>query len=67
MKARPMGDIMLDLENLVTEMVETHDLQWGDILSLVHGYLMVHNPGAREEYVEGGHPVYYYGPQEGLK
>lgn len=59
---RPMGGILLDLEKLMEEMVYDHDLQWGDVISLVHGYLMVHMPTAQEEYVEGGHPVLYYGP-----
>lgn len=61
-KLRPIGEITSDLEPLILELVEGHDLQWGEILSLMHGYLQVHCPGAREEYDEGGHPEFYYGP-----
>jgi hypothetical protein len=56
-----MGDIMLDMEPLLLEMAVDHDLQWGDILHLVHGYLKVHTPGAQEEYLDGSHPEFYYG------
>jgi hypothetical protein len=59
---KPMGEILLELEEVLTEMVEDHDLQWGDVLSLVHGYLMVHHPEAQEKYDEGGSPSFIYGP-----
>lgn len=62
-KPRPLGDIMLDLEPLLLEMVESHDLQYGDILNLVYGYLEVHAPDAKEVYVRGGSPEFYYGPK----
>ena len=61
---RPMGDVISDLEAVVQEMVGSHDLQWGDILNLVHGYLRVHNPEAQEEYTTGGNPEFYYGPKD---
>lgn len=38
--------------------------QWGDILYNVFGWLNGHAPGAREEYSEGGHPVFFYGADE---
>lgn len=66
-KLRRTGDILLDLEPLLLELLVDHDMQWGDVLSLVHGYMMIHAPHAREEYVEGGNPVFFYGPKEGLK
>lgn len=59
---RPAADILLDIEPLVAELIADHDLQWGDLLGLLYAHLMVHHPEAREEYVEGGHPRYYYGP-----
>lgn len=65
--SRALGDIMLDIEVNITEMVENHDLQWGDVLNLIHGYLEVHRPDAQEEYVEGGHPIFFYGPEESLR
>ena len=60
-KIRPIGDILLEMEPLILEMID-HKLQWGDILNLVRGYLEVHCPGAQEEYDEGGNPKFYYGP-----
>lgn len=38
--------------------------QWGDILYNVFGWLNGHAPGAREEYNDGGHPVFFYGADE---
>lgn len=64
-KCRPLGKVTADLEPLLLEMVD-HDLQHGEILNLVRGYLEIHAPGAREAYEDGGHPVFWYGPAEGL-
>ena len=61
-KLRPLGHTLLDLEKLLLEMTVDHDLQWGDVLNLVRGYLEVHVPGAQEQYNAGGNPVFYYGP-----
>ena len=66
-KLRPLGATLLDLENIMLEMAVDHDLQWGDILNLVRGYLEVHCPHAREEYTAGGNPEFYYGPQRNPK
>ena len=64
-KLRPLGDITLDMEPLIQEMVTGHEMQVGEVLALVHAYLMIHCPDAREEYDDGSHPVFYYGPQGG--
>jgi hypothetical protein len=66
-KIRPTGNIMLDMEPLLEELVDDHDLQWYDILFLVLGWLMVHRPHAQEEYKDGSRPVFYYGHKERLK
>ena len=66
-KIRPMSDIMFDVEDIVTEMIETHDLQHGEVLSLVKGYLDVHFPESIEEYEDGSNPVYYYGHKKSAK
>lgn len=60
-KRRPLGDVTADMEPLLLEMVYNHDLQWGEILNLVRGYLEVHCPDAQEEYDDGSRPVFYYG------
>lgn len=67
-KLRKTGDILLDMEPYLEELVDDHDLQWYDILFLILGWLTVHRVEARETY-EGSneHPVFYYGPKEGLK
>lgn len=65
-KLRPLGDVLIDLEPVIEEMVEDHELEWGDILNLVRGYLEVHYPEAKEVYVSEDSPIYYYGPKEGL-
>lgn len=58
---RKMGDILLDLEEILEELVD-HDLQWGDILALVYSWLVIHAPGAQEKYLDNSSPNYYYGP-----
>jgi hypothetical protein len=62
-KVIKLGDDLLELETLLDRMVDDHDLQWGDILALVRQHLEVHRPDAQEEYVDGGNPVFYYGPK----
>lgn len=62
-KIRPLGQITQDMEELLLEMTEQHELQWHEVLYLVHGYLVVHCPDAQEEYDEGGNPIFYYGPR----
>lgn len=63
-KIRKLGEVLLDMEPLLLEMVDIHHLQWGDILNLVKGYLEVHAPHSQEIYTKGGSPVFYYGPKE---
>lgn len=62
---RPMGCITLDMEKLLEEMIEDHDLQWGEVLGLVYTWLTIHAQQAQEEYEKGinKHPVFYYGPK----
>lgn len=62
-KLRPLGHTLLDMEKLLLEMAIDHDLQWGDILNIVRGYLEVHCPGSQEKYTAGGSPEFYYGPK----
>jgi hypothetical protein len=66
-KLRPLGTVLLDLEDVLLEMAIDHDLQWGDVLNLVRGYLEVHCPGSREQYTQGGNPEFYYGPSRANK
>lgn len=66
-KIRPLGNITSDLEPLLLEMAYEHDLQHGEILNIVRGYLEIHCPGAKEEFVDGDEIVFYYGSREALK
>ena len=59
---RKLGDIAGDLELVIQEMIDDHDLQHGEILNIIRGYLEIHYPGAREEYEDGTNPNFYYGP-----
>ena len=63
-KLRPLGKVLLDLEPLILEMTQDHDLQWGDVLNIVRGYLEVHCPGSQEEYTDSDRPIFYYGPKQ---
>ena len=63
-KITPLGNHMLELEILLDRMIEEHDLQWGDIFGLIRQHLEVHRPDAREEYLDGTYPIFYYGPKE---
>jgi hypothetical protein len=58
---RPVGEIFLELEVLIDELVDQHDFQWGDILWWVLGHLKIHRPDAQEKYVAGGSPTFEYG------
>lgn len=60
LSTKTTGDTLLQLEPLLAALCD-QGLQHGDILALVWVYLVVHQPGAREEYTEGGHPEFYYG------
>lgn len=63
-KIRPLGDVLLDMEVLLDEAIEQHDLQWGDVLGLVHQWLVIHHPEAQEEYTDGTNPKYFYGSKK---
>lgn len=60
---RKLGKVLLDLEPILDEMAD-HELQMGDILALVKAHLEIHRPDCIEEYTDGSHPEYYYGPKK---
>jgi hypothetical protein len=62
-RIRPLQVILLEIEVLVNELFDDHDLQWGDWIWNQYGWLMGHRPGNREEYLDGSHPELYYGPK----
>jgi hypothetical protein len=59
-KIRPMGQITQDIELLLEELVDLHELQVGEILYQIWAWLVIHRPDAIEEYVEdGSNPIFY--------
>lgn len=67
-KVERMGDIMHELEKVITKMIDQHDMQKGEVLSLVNGYIDVHFPSSKEVYSEtGDSPIFYYGHRKGIK
>lgn len=63
-KMRKLGAVLLDMEPLLDELAEQHDLQLGDILALVRHQLEMHNPDCIEEFLDGTKPIFFYGHQE---
>ena len=63
-KLRKLGDVLLDLEPLLDEMVEQHELQLGDVISLISSNLKMHNPGCLEEFLDGSNPILFYGHKD---
>ena len=43
--------------------VDDHELQKGEVLSLVNCWLDIHRPDCVEVYEDNTNPEYYYGPQ----
>ena len=66
MARKTIGKLMFQIEDIVTEMVEDHELQKGEILALISGYIDIHLPGAIEEYEDGSSPMFFYGAPETL-
>jgi len=64
---RKVGDITLDIEEYLEEMIDEHELQKGEILALISIWIDIHRPNCKEVYTRGGSPVFYYGHKEGLK
>lgn len=58
-----IGDTLLELEPVLEQLVDTHDLQHGDVLALIDVWLTVHRPAAKEQYTDGSpSPTMSYGP-----
>lgn len=59
-KLRPVGDILLEMEPLLEELTIDHELQLGELLSLIDRWARIHVPGSVEEYEDGSSPVFKY-------
>lgn len=60
---RTAGEILLQMEPLLEELVDKQELQYSDVLYLILGWLDVHRPNAKEQYLDGTTPEFYYGPR----
>lgn len=59
-RLRPFGAIAFDLETLLEEMVDIHEMQVGEILYTAWAWLVIHRPSAVEQYLDdGGNPTFY--------
>lgn len=65
-KIRKLGEVTQDLEPLLMELVD-HELQHGEILHLILGWLSIHAPESRENYIDGTVPVFYYGHKDHME
>ena len=63
---RKFSKITDDMEKLILEMTEDHELQWGEILNIIRGYLEIHCPESQEYYADGTNPIFYYGHQDNI-
>jgi hypothetical protein len=62
MKKRTTGDILLDMEPLLFELVIDQGIQKGELLSLFSVWVDIHYPAAVETYeIDESHPVFQYG------
>lgn len=61
LKVRDMVDILLDMEKLLFELHEGHELQHGEVLALIHVWQTIHVYESIETYEDGSHPEFYYG------
>lgn len=66
-KIRPFGLVSINFKNLISEMKKNQKMTDKEIYELVYSYLEIHCPDSREEYVDGGNPLFYYGPKEFIK
>lgn len=62
---RKFGDILLDMEVLLDEMIDDHECQCGDILSLIYSHIEIHRQDCIEVYEEdNSSPVFSYKAKE---
>lgn len=56
-----VGKTLLEMEQYLETLVDLHDLQHGEILSLVDVWLRIHRPECIEVYEDGSNPIFKYG------
>jgi hypothetical protein len=58
---KTLGELLINMEDLLDSMIDQHGLQCGDILAIVKCHIDIHRPDCIEEYEDGGRPEMYYG------
>jgi hypothetical protein len=67
-KTRRLGDILLDIEDLIQEAVDSHSLRLEEVLNLLHTYLQDHYPNFKKvNSTENQNMAVFYGPKEKWK
>jgi|WetSurMetagenome_2_1015567.scaffolds.fasta_scaffold35335_5 hypothetical protein len=66
-KLRPLGQITLDMEPLLEEMVHEHELQHQEVLYIILSWLETHAPEAKPRYEDGNVPMLVYGHPDTFK
>lgn len=64
---RPAGEVLLEMEPLLFELVQDHEIQKGELLALISAWVDIHYAGAIEEYEDDTHPIFFYGSPEQLR
>lgn len=64
MKTSPpkYGDLLLQLERVLEQMIDYHEVQRYDVLGAVDYWVRVHRPDAVEEYLDGSIPDLFRTP-----
>ncbi len=63
-KLQPFGDVTGELESVLEKMCHDHDMQHGEILYHVYGWLNIHFPEGKEIYSDPTLEVeFHYGPK----
>lgn len=67
MSLRPAGEVLLEMEPLLFELVQDHEIQKGELLALISRWVDIHYPSAIEVYEDDSVPVEFYGSAEQLR
>jgi hypothetical protein len=67
-KTRRLGDILLDIEDLIQEAVDSHGLRLEEVLNLLHAYMHDHYPNFKKvNRTENQISILFNEPQEKRK
>ena len=64
---RPLGKITDDMEKLMLEMIDEHDMQAYEIMGIIWSWMVAHRPVALDYYTDGKHCIMYLGHPDEVK